>query len=85
VNELLVVPNPAQGMAEAVFSLVGDGNRTRLSMLDVLGREVAVVSEGQLPAGEHRMQLPVQGLTSGVYFLRLQQGAEVRVARFILN
>lgn len=81
---LLVVPNPAQGMAEVVFHL-DQAARTRLSVLDVLGREIATLTEAQLPAGPQRIPLPVQQMQSGVYFVRMQQGAATQVVRFVVQ
>ncbi|MCW5900101.1 MAG: T9SS type A sorting domain-containing protein [Flavobacteriales bacterium] len=81
---LLVVPNPAAGQAQAVIHLDKAG-RTELDLIDVLGRTIATPYQGHMAAGTHRMDLPIGGLTSGVYFLRLRTGMVEKVARFIVE
>jgi hypothetical protein len=43
----------------------------RLSVVDVLGREVAVLSEGNHAAGQHRVTLDASVLSAGTYVVRL--------------
>ena len=43
----------------------------RLVIYDVLGREVAVLADGQYPAGKYSFTFNASGLASGVYFYRL--------------
>ena len=73
-------PNPFRQSAEVAFTLDAPGP-ARLSVLDVLGREVAVLSDGDAPAGERRVTLDGQGLAAGVYVLRLQTAAGVVTRR----
>lgn len=68
------VPNPTAGSARLTFSLDASGP-VRLSLLDVRGREVALLVDGQRPAGEHEEALP--SLAPGVYLVKLQAGAGV--------
>ncbi len=81
---LLVVPNPTAGQAQAIFQL-GAAAQTTLEMIDVLGRTVATPIAGMLTAGEHRVDLPVQGMVSGIYFLRLRQDGREQVTRFVVE
>ncbi len=79
-----VFPNPAEGLAQVLLTLTESGPG-RLSLLDVLGREMAVLHEGTLPAGSRTMDLPISMLQSGVYLLRLQQGEQSTVVRFVVK
>jgi hypothetical protein len=47
-----------------------------LKIYDVNGREVAVVMDEKLPAGEHRVSYDASGLPAGIYFYRLTSFAE---------
>ncbi|HEX9953091.1 MAG TPA: T9SS type A sorting domain-containing protein, partial [Rubricoccaceae bacterium] len=68
---LAVAPNPsAGGMARLTIS-VPEATAARLAVYDVLGREVAVVADETLAAGEHTVALG-QRLPAGVYIARLQ-------------
>jgi hypothetical protein len=81
---LLVMPNPAAGAAQAVFQLTR-GERARVELLDVLGRRVAVVHEGLMQAGEHRLDLPIAGLEGGLYFVRLTANGREQVTRLVVK
>lgn len=61
-------PNPSRGGA------------VRVSVVDVLGREVAVLASGELAAGAHAVRVP--SLASGTYVVRLAGEDAVRTERF---
>lgn len=49
-------------------------SRVRLSVFDLLGREVALVLDEERAAGEHSITFDAAGLASGVYFYRMVAG-----------
>lgn len=68
-------PNPFNPTTLIRWTL--DAQRaTRLSVHDLLGREVAVLVDAPMPAGSHAATFDASGLASGVYMVRLQAGAE---------
>ena len=69
--ELAVGPNPVRTSATVDFTL-DRAQTVRLSLYDALGREVATLVEGLLPAGPATGRLDASGLPAGVYVLRLQ-------------
>ena len=70
---LQVMPNPATSQADVLFNLQHTG-QVRLELLDPLGRTVQVVHDGNMARGAHRLLLPIAGLSSGVYLVRIQDG-----------
>lgn len=56
----------------------------RLAVYDVLGREVAVLVDGQREAGLHEATFDGRGLSSGTYVYRLVAGSEVQTGRMSL-
>ncbi len=71
VGALSVRMDPTSGAAEALVSLRG-ADRVQIDVLDALGR---VVHSGQpimLPAGTHRLPLPLHDRAAGQYVLRVQ-------------
>ncbi|MDM7925426.1 MAG: sugar-binding protein, partial [bacterium] len=64
-------PNPFNPSTTVRFSLPRDGN-ARVSVLDARGREVEVLAEGLLSAGEHCIRFDGAGLAAGIYILNLQ-------------
>ena len=68
---LSVYPNPSAG--EAVVELtLSEASETRVVLFDVLGREVAVLHDGPLGTGSHRLALDGRRLPSGVYLVRVE-------------
>lgn len=58
--------------------------RVRLRIVDVLGREVAILTDRDLPAGTHRLDWQPEGLASGTYVARLEAAGRVRTAKLVL-
>ena len=42
-----------------------------IKIYDITGREIETLIEGEVPAGEHRLQWSANGLASGVYLCRM--------------
>jgi|GEM_PF-6228642 len=76
-------PNPFNPSTAIRFTLDA-GRQTRLAVYDMLGRQVAVLVDGQMPAGEHRASFDATGLTSGVYIVRLEAGGMSMTRRITL-
>ena len=55
--------------------------RVRLSVYDVLGREVAVLVDGEQAAGTHAAELRGGSLAAGLYVVRLTAGDATLVRR----
>ncbi|HMK37923.1 MAG TPA: T9SS type A sorting domain-containing protein, partial [Bacteroidota bacterium] len=56
----------------------------RLSVFDILGREISVLVSERIEAGAHAVRFDGSDLASGVYFYRLQAGESVTTKRLIL-
>ncbi|MEM7787863.1 MAG: T9SS type A sorting domain-containing protein, partial [Bacteroidota bacterium] len=78
--ELEVRPNPTTGGASVGYRL-GEPGRVRLRVVDMLGREVAVLVDEDVEAGTHRAGLGA-GLAPGTYVVVLDTEAD-RVSRLI--
>jgi len=63
-------PNPFNPTTQIRYQLSASGH-VRLTVFDILGRQVAVLAEGTQPAGHHSIAFDASGLTSGVYLYRL--------------
>ena len=59
-------------------------SHVRLAVYDLLGREVSVLVEENLPAGVHRVYFEGKDLASGVYVYRLRTGSYSASRRMIL-
>lgn len=70
----LTQPHPNPFSAQAQFTLsVQQTQRVRITVYDVLGRRVARLHDGALPAGAmHRFAFGAAGWASGLYLLRVE-------------
>ena len=56
-------------------------------MIDLQGREVAVLASGDIGAGRHEVLLEAShgGLAPGLYFARLQVAGKTLMRRFVMT
>jgi hypothetical protein len=64
-------PNPFNPSTTIQYALKSSG-KVRLSVYDVMGREVAVLVDGVQNAGRHKVTFSCANLASGIYFYKLQ-------------
>ena len=76
-------PNPFNPSTSITFSLAKASHVT-LTVYDAIGRQVAVLAEGQYAAGRHTAQWNAAGRSSGVYFCRLQGEGFTRTRTMVL-
>jgi hypothetical protein len=77
-----IAPNPVSASAQVAYVLPRRGD-VRISVLDVQGREVAVLATGDREPGRHVCALSTAGLRPGLYFVRLQAGRVVLRRRLV--
>lgn len=70
-------PNPARGSVTVLFVLETP-EQVQLTVVDLLGREVAVLADGFRSVGPHDVFLDASRLSPGVYVLRLTTSAGTR-------
>ncbi|HEX8299578.1 MAG TPA: choice-of-anchor B family protein, partial [Rubricoccaceae bacterium] len=86
LGPVTVGPNPVRDMARVHFETAAPAS-ARVSVVDVLGREVVVLADGRRAAGRQTEALDGRALPPGVYLVRVavdgqaQQSALVTVAR----
>jgi hypothetical protein len=68
-------PNPFNSTLTIPFVLPQAADVT-LSLYDITGRQVAVLTHETLAAGAHRVEWSSSGVGSGIYFLKLSAGSE---------
>jgi len=76
-------PNPFNPSTTITFELP-KASMVRLTVYDMLGREVAVIVNERRDAGVHEVRFDGSGLSSGVYLYRLQAGEFVRTLKSVL-
>jgi hypothetical protein len=76
-------PNPFNSTTVVSYQLSAASN-VRLTVNDLLGREVAVLVEGWMPAGPHKVEWDASGFAAGVYIYRLIRGGYAESRKMIL-
>ena len=59
-------------------------SEVNLSIYNLLGEEVALLFNGNMPAGNHQVTWDASSMTSGIYFYRLQAGDFVQTRKMVL-
>ncbi len=77
-------PNPFNPSTLIRYELPGSGT-VRLTVYDILGREVATLVDGTQQQGAHEARFDGGGLSSGVYLYRLQTSGFVQQRKMILE
>jgi hypothetical protein len=76
-------PNPFNPSTNIQYDLPSDGFVT-LKVYNSLGQEVAVLADEDAAAGRHQVEWDATGLSSGVYFYRLEAGQFVETRKLLL-
>jgi|GEM_PF-2347483 len=76
-------PNPFNPVTRITFTLP-EKSPVTLKIYDALGREVAVLVSGELPAGRYTEVWDARNFPSGVYFYRLQAGKFSQTKKLLL-
>ncbi|MCS3711278.1 FG-GAP-like repeat-containing protein [Salinibacter ruber] len=74
-------PNPVRQTGTLEYALPESG-QVRLSVYDVLGREVAVLVNREQQAGRKQVDINASQWSSGTYFYRLEAGGATKTERF---
>jgi hypothetical protein len=77
-------PNPFNPSTVLAFTLGGGIVRVRLTISDLLGREVGRLVDGVLPSGRHTVTWTAEGMAGGVYLARLESGGRTAVRKLLL-
>jgi hypothetical protein len=76
-------PNPFNPTTVLTFDLPQAG-RVSLMVFDLLGREVAVLTDGHLAAGHHMIEWNAAAQSAGTYFAVLESGRSRSVQKLLL-
>lgn len=76
-------PNPFNPVTKIKFGLPKQ-SFVKITVYDILGKEVAVLANEQLNAGEFEVDWLADAFPSGVYFYRIEAGDFVKTAKMML-
>lgn len=76
-------PNPFNPSTSIQYRVSSISN-VSLKVYDVLGTEVAILVNEEKPAGTYEVKFNAAGLSSGIYFYKLQAGSLVETKKMLL-
>ena len=76
-------PNPSRGAATVRYALAAPA-AVRIAVVDLFGREVAVLADAEQHAGRHTVSLGATRLAAGVYVVRMVVGPTVFTRRVVV-
>jgi hypothetical protein len=76
-------PNPFNPVTNIQFDMPKTAD-VKLTVHDVLGRQVAVLVDSQMPAGRHEVLFDARDIASGTYIYRIQAGDYVKAMTLTL-
>jgi hypothetical protein len=87
VNQLdfKVAPNPVQSSAMIHIKLPAPADHLEVQLIDLLGRRVSLTDFGRLEAGPQILELPMETLPTGVYYLQLRMDGNLVGSRKLIR
>jgi hypothetical protein len=76
-------PNPFNPSTQIEYS-IRDTHHVRLTVCDILGKELAVLQDGIQRSGEYRVHFDADGFSSGVYFCKLETNSRILTQKMLL-
>ncbi|MEX2410017.1 MAG: T9SS type A sorting domain-containing protein [Candidatus Paceibacterota bacterium] len=76
-------PNPFNPTTNITYSME-QASAVKVNVYDMLGRYVATLVNGVQPAGEHQVQFNASGLSSGLYFVRMEASGFLKTQKITL-
>jgi plastocyanin len=76
-------PNPFNPTTNINFS-IPKSEFVKISVFDLLGREIATLSEGKLNSGSYNVKFDASNFSSGVYFYKISAGEFNAIKRMLL-
>lgn len=80
--------NPSTKIKYTTPSVIASGTKQSqlisLKVYDILGNEVVTLVNKEQPAGAYEVEFNAAGLSSGIYFYRLQAGSFIEIKKMIL-
>lgn len=76
-------PNPFNPATLISYSIPQSG-KVSLKVFDLLGRQVALLTEEIKPAGMHQIPFRGDDLASGIYVIRMESGSKTESVKVIL-
>jgi PKD repeat protein len=83
-DDVSVYPNPAGNITTVKLTLERKSN-VEVTVLDVLGKTVYSRIDNELEPNEYLFDIPLDGISAGVYFIKLNAGGQQLTEKLVVN
>lgn len=84
IEAIRLFPNPVEENTNLVFELI-QKEEISIKLLDINGKVLKILFEGQKPAGIHQLNIDMSDLPSGVYNLQMQSNTRKTLQKVVKN
>jgi len=84
ISEFRVYPNPANKYSQIKLELE-DSQNIRISLVNSLGQEVALIQNTFMSQGSHYLEIPLQNLETGIYILKVENEKGMKSQKLMVN
>jgi hypothetical protein len=81
---LMNYPNPFSNQTNISYTLPGE-SFVKISIVNSVGKEIAILDEGYRPGGEHQLKLNAASFQSGFYFLCVKTAEGLYTHKLVIN
>jgi len=82
---LSIYPNPAKDEVNLTFSVENNQRAMRIELLDLTGKVLESVYEGDLQLGKHQFQVNTKKYAAGMYILSFNDGENAQLRKLIIE
>ena len=76
-------PNPFNPSTNLEYS-ISDPGFVKITVFDVVGRQVDIIENSYKNSGEHKLTWNAENNTSGIYYIQISTGSEVKAQKVVL-
>ena len=76
-------PNPFNPSTNLEYSITNPGF-VKITVFDVAGRQVSIIENSYKNSGEHKLTWNAENNTSGIYYIQISSGTEVKAQKVVL-
>jgi hypothetical protein len=83
--QLSVAPNPVKGQLSLLNYKLENSSEVNIQLRHIDGQLIAQYPQGKKMAGAHQFEVPVAGLSAGMYILAIQSGQKMATTRLVVK
>lgn len=84
-NQVVLVPNPVNDGNGQLFMTLASSSEVCVEMIDLTGKQLFVLDRRQLTSGTTAVDLPVAGLASGIYLVKVTTNGMSSIYKLSVN